>query len=146
LGVNVSGRPPSRQTAGENVHVVVAVQAKHPNYARGVWHRAVIVRDDGRAISDAALADRLREELGRRDPGRVRGCGIGQLDGIVEMDRIGNVTRGVRFRAGRKDESGCAVRLAARVDDAQLRVVEMRSEPIEFDERFAHAGLASSTA
>ena len=57
--------------------------------------------------------------------GVARSC---RCFGVVEVDRAGQMTRGVLFAAFRRDDRR-AVRYAARVDDAHARIVDVPRQP-----------------
>ena len=118
-----------------------AVRAQHPPYARRPHDASGAIEHHPEAGADAVARHRLAEAFGRGQHEEELGLRIGELVDQVEEGGTGNVAplvvRASRLRpVGHARVGSDGAQVDGAVEDAQVRIVEMRLEPLG-----AHDGI-----
>jgi hypothetical protein len=131
---------PAVPAAVEDAHGVVSVKAQGPPESGGELAPHVVHGDDPSGVADPAARHRLGEPVGLRE---LRRDGVGRVDdvaGPIDVDGTRDVSGQVFVdrtpvrRLLHARLQGPRRHVAAHVDHAQVRVVEMVVEPAGGDE------------
>src|SRR5579875_34720 len=131
----LSERLPIAEPTGQNSGIVVAVIAQHPDHACGIRHVALVIGDDERAVADTRSADRGGETFRIGYARGIRRREIVQIFGVIQMDGTGNVALRVLLAPTLGRCARRAVRSAARIDDDDVFVPQMRDQPIDVNKQ-----------
>ena len=127
---------PSLPATIEDSGIVESEQAKQPPDPRRPPDAAGAVDDHARMIANAETLDRARKILRARRGEVQMAVVVGEVGLQIDELRAGDVTL-LEFRAFRDDTVGLAGLtndVGRRVEDAEIRIVEVCGEPLGVDQ------------